>query len=128
MKTVAKVFRILITVAILGVIANDVWRFAATQKHLNAVAYDLTDWAQKNSGMQSRNAAATALVAAGQAQNIEIRGYDQQGSKVKLQVAEKVEGTIVLGGVVNMINGMGFQEAWDAPFYVTDRREMGFNI
>lgn len=123
-----KAIGILLTLAIVGVIANDVYRFSMDQKHVNSVTYELAEWAQKNSSVQTRDQAATALVASAARAGIEVTGYDQVGNQVTLTTRQVCDGTIVLGAVMNMFGGTKFKEAWDTPFYVKNRRQMGFKV
>lgn len=123
-----KTITTLVIIALVGIAANDVYRYATVQKHVNDVALSLAGWAQENTSVQTRDQAAAALVATAAEQKVEITGYDQQGSRVILTARQEVPGTIVLGAIVNLTQGIGFKEAWKTPFYAKIRRERGLNV
>lgn len=118
---------VLLVLAVLGIGANDAWRFAQTQSHLRRVTYELTKWAAENASALSRDQAATRLAAAAQSQGVTLVGYDQDGAHVTLSTREEVTGTILVGTVYNLVSGVEFSKSSTTPFFATDRREAGVN-
>lgn len=118
---------ILITVAILGAAANDLWRYATTQSHIRKVTYSLAVWASENASLLERDQTAAQLLVDAQKQNVVVYAYDQTSEGVAILTKEELVGDVVVGTVINLMEGKSFQEAISSPAYVYDVRKAGFS-
>lgn len=116
---------LILTLAILFVVVNDVWRYATAQRALRYATYDIATWAAENAEGMPREKAAQEAVRLAEPEGVTIIGYDQDSEVARIWAQKEVSGTIVASIVANMLEGKKFEEARKAPFYISTYREAG---
>jgi Flp pilus assembly protein TadG len=122
---VRKTLVIVLVIALVAVIANDVFRYAQAQQRLRDTTYDIARWAAENAPSSSRNAMAKALVAKASPSAVTVTMYGQTDTGVQVWTQAEVPGLIVAGGLVNLLKGMPLNKAMSSPLTIEDYREAG---
>lgn len=117
---------IVLTVAIVGTIGYDVWRWTSAARALDDATYDLTQSAvQLAAPGAPREQVGLQLVQQAQPMGVRVYQYDQNETGVRVWTETGVKGTIVLGGIWNLANGVPAGEAFSTPFIIRDYGEAG---
>lgn len=112
-------------VAILAVIVYDLAIYAAHTRELSAATYTLTQSATAMAQTSTREQTGVELARIGSQQGIEVYQYDQTDRRVRVWTRTRVGGTLVLGGIWNLFDGVAPADAFGRPFAITDYREAG---
>ena len=122
---VRKTIVIVLVIALVAVVANDVFRYAQAQQRLRDTTYDLARWAAENAPSASRDAIAKDLVAQAGPSGVTVTMYGQTDTGVQVWTQAEVPGLIVAGGLVNLLRGVPLGEAMSTPVTIKDYLEAG---
>jgi Flp pilus assembly protein TadG len=116
---------IVLVVALLAVIGNDVWRYVQAQQRLRDTTYTISRWAAENALDESRDHVAKELVEKAAPAAVTVTMYGQSDTGVQVWTQTEVPGLIFAGTLVNMMQGKPFAEASSSPLVIKDYREAG---
>lgn len=117
---------ILVTLIIVGVLGLDIYTWSKTTMRLNETTYDLASTAGRLAAPGATRETVGAAIAQQAAQSgVRVYQYDQTETGVRVWTEADVTGTIVIGGVWNLMNGMEADAAFRTPFVVRDYGEAG---
>lgn len=120
-----KFITIVIVIAVIGVIINDVSRFATAKRHLGDATYELARWAADRVPTTSREDIAAVINTEAAPLGVKVYQYDQTENKAKVWTSSEVEDTVILGTIVNLTEGMSFEKARKSPWVITHYQEAG---
>jgi Flp pilus assembly protein TadG len=122
---VRKTVVIVLVIALVAVVANDVFRYAQAQQRLRDTTYDLARWAAENAPSASREAIANNLVTQAGPAGVTVTMYGQTDTGVQVWTQAEVPGLIVAGGLVNLMQGVPLNRALSDPVKIKDYLEAG---
>lgn len=122
---VRKTVLIVVVVAIVAIAVNDVWRYTAAQRRLRDTTYSISRWAAENAMTRTRDDVAAELVEMARPAGVTVTVYGQTDMGVQVETKTEVPGVIVAGGIVNLMQGASFSEAWSRPLTIKDYRTAG---
>jgi Flp pilus assembly protein TadG len=116
---------IIVIVGVLALVAYDASRYITEQRQLRDATYELARWGAENATRLNRDAAARELAVMGAERGVTVYQYGQTTQGVQVWTESRVDGTLVLGTVANMLSGSSFSEASSKPYLIHDYREAG---
>lgn len=116
---------VVLVVLVVGVSANDIWRYAEAKQQLRDATYDLAKWGADNAGNQTRDQAANAILPLAAQKGVTVYMYGQGQNSAQVYAQMEVPGTIVAGIIANMMLGDSFSVARTKPWIIKDYREAG---
>jgi len=122
---VRKTLLIVLVVAVVALIANDVWRYTQATQRLRDTTYTISRWAAENAPSSSRDDVAAEIVQMARPSGVTVTMYGQSETGVQVWTQTEVPGVIVAGTLVNLLQGMSFSEARNSPLTIKDYRVAG---
>jgi len=122
---VRKTIVIALVVAVIALIANDVWRYAEAQQRLRDTTYSISRWAAETALDEPRDRVAKELVEKAAPAGVTVTMYGQSETGVQVWTQTEVPGLIFAGTIVNMMQGKSFAEASSSPLVIKDYRQAG---
>ncbi len=122
---VRRIIVIVLVVAAIALVVNDLSHYASAQRGLRSTTYDLALWAGKNAQQLSRDQAARELAVMASEKGVTVYQYGQGDNSVQVWTKADVNGTLVAGALVHLFRSEPVTQIIGAPFTITDYREAG---
>ncbi len=116
---------VVLVLALIAVAGNDIWRYTQAKSRLTEATYQLAKYAADASVTKDRDTVASEISQMAQPFGIVVYQYGQEERTVQLWTQTEVGGTIIVGPVINLVNGIPFSEALNASFTIREFRRAG---
>jgi len=115
-----KVIYLLLTVAVLAVLANDGGRLFVGKSTLRANTGTLASWAMNNAGSLTKEQTAQELANRATVLELRVYQYEQDNERIQLWTETDVTGLWVLGTYKATLDGVPFRKAIGSPIVIRD--------
>ncbi len=115
-----KVIYLLLTVAVLAVLANDGGRLFVGKSTLRSNTGTLASWATNNAGGMTKEQTAQELANRAAALALRVYQYEQDNDGIQLWTEADVTGLWVLGTYKATLDGVPFRKALGSPIVIKD--------
>ena len=122
---VRKTVVIVLVIALVAVVANDVFRYAQAQQRLRDTTYDSPAGLPRTPRPPRATRSPKHLVAQAGPSGVTVTMYGQTDTGVQVWTQAEVPGLIVAGGLVNLLKGVPLSKAMSAPVTIKDYLEAG---